>query len=274
MRKKTKTQETKASKIKILENSKFKKALRIFRIVRNVIFGILLAALVCLVLTILIARTNGETPTIFGYTVYRVVSPSMTPYLQVGDIILCKECDPMDLKAGDIITYNGNSGQFEGKRVTHRVVKEPYLNPDDDKYYLLTKGDDNPIEDTPIEISQVTGKYVKKIDILRQIYDFFLTPWGLLTIIGLIILAFFNEIINLIKAVKSRGESDEDIQEVIERVQKDMADDENEKAEKLKRKEEKKKRKEKKKLKDKTEEAKEEANEEAKKETEEEKEND
>ena len=189
------------------------------------ILGIILFALLCVLAITLTARMNGETPTLFGYTVYRVSSESMVPYLKVGDVILCQECDPMTLREGDVITFNGKSGQLAGKRVTHRVVEEPHYNESADKYYLRTKGDNNPDADSEITTSQVTGKMVRKIDILKSLYDFFVTPWGLLTIIGLIILAFFGEIFNLGKALVGAGKEDhEDIQDVIERVQREEAE--------------------------------------------------
>lgn len=196
------------------------KAYRVFKIVKNVIFAVVLTFFVVLLIVVLTARINGETPTLFGYTIYRVSSGSMEPYLKVGDVILSQECDPMTLKAGDVITYNGTSGDFAGKRVTHRVVKEPYLNSNNGDYYLLTKGDDNPVEDTPIKVSQVTGKMQGKIDFLTKIYDVFVTPWGLLILIGLIILAFFNEIINFVRALFGIGmeEEHEDINDIIERI--------------------------------------------------------
>ena len=78
---------------------------------------------------------------------------------------------------------------------------------------------------TPIEVSQVTGVFVSKLAFVKVLFDFFLTPWGLLVLIGLIILAFFNEIINFVKALL--GDSDEeqeDIQDIIERVQREAAE--------------------------------------------------
>lgn len=199
---------------------------KVFRIIKNIIFAVVMVCIVSLIIITLTARINGSTPSVFGYTVYRVSSGSMEPYLQVGDIILTHECDPMELKVGDIVTYNGKSGQFAGKRVTHRVVKAPYLNSDDGKYYLLTQGDNNPIADTPITTSQVTGAFVTKIGFLKVVYNFFLTPWGLLVIIALVILAFLNEIITFAKALigNTDDEEHEDIQDIIERVQREEAE--------------------------------------------------
>ena len=218
------------------------KVLRVINIIKNIILGIILALLVGVMIVVITAHFNGETPKVFGHAVYRVSSGSMVPYLQVGDIILCKDCDPMELEVGDIITYNGTVGQFAGKKVTHRVVVAPYLNEENGKYYLVTKGDDNPVEDTPIDVSQVTGKYVKKVELLKKLYDFFLTPWGLLTIIGLIVLAFFNEIINFAKALAGHGDEEEheDIQDIIERVQRESAEEEKREQEKAQKKQNKK----------------------------------
>ena len=204
--------------------SKFKKTVRI---IKNVIFVIVMAVLISFMIITLTARINGGTPSLFGHALYRVSSGSMEPFLHVGDIILSKSCDPMELKNGDIITYNGTSGQFAGKRVTHRVVEEPYYNDADGEYYLVTKGDDNPVKDTPIKTSQVTGIFVDKIEFLKWVYDIFVTPWGLLILIALIILAFFNEIVIFIKALIGHDDDEEheDIQDIIERIQRESAEE-------------------------------------------------
>lgn len=205
------------------EENKIRKVLRK---IKNVLFVIVMVILVSLIVVTMVARINGGTPSVFGYAIYRVSSGSMVPFLEVGDIIISQECDPMSLKTGDIITYNGTSGQFEGLRVTHRVVKEPYLNEENGRYYLVTKGDDNPVDDTPIEVNQVTGKFAGKVAVLKWIYDIFVTPWGLLILIALIVLAFFNEIIVFVKALLGYGyeEEHEDIQDIIERVRLESAE--------------------------------------------------
>ena len=197
-----------------------------FIIIKNILFAIVMVVLVGLIVITMISRINGGTPSVFGFALYRVSSGSMQPALQVGDIILSSECDPMELKQGDIITYDGTVGEFAGKRVTHRVVGEPYYNENDGRYYLVTKGDDNPVDDTPILTTQVTGKYLGKVEFMKWIYDVFVTPWGLLILIALIIIAFFNEIIIFVKALlgHDNDEEHEDIQDIIERIQRDSAE--------------------------------------------------
>ena len=210
--------------------TKEKKDNKLFKtliIIKNIIFAVILVFLVAVITLSLVTRISGKTPSIMGYTVYRVSSGSMVPTLKVGDIILCQSCDPLKLKNGDIITYDGTIGEFKGKSVTHRVIKEPYKQGKD--YFLVTKGDDNPNADTPIRISQVTGLYQSKIEYLKLLYDFFITPWGLLTLIALIILAFFNEIIIFIKAFFGIGytEEKESLDDIIARYRNESESTQN-----------------------------------------------
>ncbi len=186
----------------------------VFRIIKNVLFAVILTFLMSVVVLTFITKISGKTPFVFGYSLQRVSSESMKPTLEVGDIILCKQCDPMTLKNGDIITYEGKKGQFRDKLVTHRVIKEPYE--ENGEYMLLTKGDDNPDEDSAISVNDVVGIYTGKADILRPLFEFFVTPWGLLVMIALIILAFLEDIIIFVKALLGidTGEK-KDVDEII-----------------------------------------------------------
>lgn len=204
----------------------------VFRIIKNTLFVLILVTLVAVIVTTIITRINGETPTLFGYSMFRVSTGSMAPELQVGDVILIQDTDPMTLKAGDIITYDGKEGDFAGRIVTHRVVKAPYK--DGKETYILTKGDANSLNDPKVNVKDVRGKLVVKVDILKGLYNFFITPWGLLTIIALVILAFFNEIVIFVKSLFGIGyepEPEESIEDIIERYQKENAEKQAEKEE-------------------------------------------
>ena len=189
--------------------------------------SLVIAALAGLIIVTMITRLTGGTPTVFGYSVFRVSSGSMSPELAIGDVILNKECDPMMLKEGDIVTYNGTEGSMSGMLVTHRVTKTPYEQ--DGEYYIETKGDANPTADPPVNVSQVSGVMIARVDVLSVLYSFFITPWGLLTIILLIILAFFNEIIVFIRALLGyKDDEKESVQDIIERYQKENQTDSDE----------------------------------------------
>lgn len=170
--------------------------------IKNIVFAVVLFLLFTAVIITLVSRVNGKTPSLFGYSMYRISSDSMTPSLSVGDIILSHECDPETLRDGDIITYEGTVGEFSGRDVTHRVVRAPYR--ENGEVYLVTKGDDNPAEDTPIRSTQVKGVFVAKLGIMRFLYSLFLTPWGYILLMGMILFAFSGEIMKMLRFLSHR----------------------------------------------------------------------
>ena len=195
------------------------KGYKIYKKLRGIFLTLFLIVAVGILIFTMIARLSGHTPTFFGYSVFRVSTGSMRPAYEIGDVIIVKECDPKELKAGDVCTYNGVTGNFAGKIVTHRVIEAVFE--EDGEYYIRTKGDANPTEDPKINIKNVIGKVGIKIAVLRLLYNFFITPWGLITIILLIIAAFFNEIINFVKSLIGLGykEKNESVEDIIARYQ-------------------------------------------------------
>ena len=210
-----------SAKIDNTEKTEKKDRFKVLRIIKNVVLGTLIALLTLVLIMSLISRINGSSPALFGYSLYRVSSGSMAPELGVGDVILVHSCDGKDVKKDDIVTYVATSGEMSGKLITHRVVEAPYQ--EGSEYYLITKGDANDYADDPVNANQIEGKMVAKIGILKYLFDFFVTPWGLLAIIALIILAFSNEIVLLVKAIFGIGfhENESSVEEIIERYQKE-----------------------------------------------------
>lgn len=89
---------------------------------------------------------NGY-PEYFGYTYFEIVSGSMEDAIQIKDYVIVK-IDKNDLEKDDIISF-----KYEGVIVTHRIID---INNDE----ILTKGDNNNIEDHPITYEDVIGKVV------------------------------------------------------------------------------------------------------------------
>lgn len=196
-----------------------KKRFRVIKGIVNVLCWILVVFIVLTVALSLISRLNGSTPSVFGYSIYRVSSGSMEPELKVGDIILDKVVEnPKDLKVGDVITFK--SDDYGDLLVTHKVIKAPYE--ENGKLMLQTRGVANELEDKPISTDKVKGIMICKVDYLDTVYNVFLSPWGLLILIALIVIIFFDEIITIVKILtnndKSVKEAD-DINEIIDRLQ-------------------------------------------------------
>ncbi len=195
-----------------------KKVLKIGKKVFDILCWIVIALLVISVAVSVISRFRGTNPTVFGYSVYRVSSGSMKPELEVGDVILGKSVtDPMNIKVGDVVTYKG-SGELSGMLITHKVIVAP--EEVDGVIMLQTKGVANEIADAPISADRVVSVVICQIEILETFYNFFFSPWGLLTIIALIIIVFIDEVISVIKNITGNGTKGEkkDINDIIGRI--------------------------------------------------------
>ncbi len=93
---------------------------------------------------------------------YVVASGSMTPELQVYDVLVIQGHDPFeDIEIGDIIVFDRPSDH--NRVIVHRVVSIT----DDDPITLRTKGDSNPASipgtDYPITQEEYLGKVVYTI---------------------------------------------------------------------------------------------------------------
>ena len=54
-------------------------------------------------------------------------------------------------------------------------------------------------------------------------YEIFLSPWGLLIFIGLLLFVFFDELLNIVRIVTGnyKDEDEEDINDIIARIQRE-----------------------------------------------------
>ena len=67
-----------------------------------------------------IAQKNGKNPP-FG--LYTVISPSMTPNIDVYDVVFVKDIDLSDLRVNDVITFYSSNAFFGDTPITHRIVE-------------------------------------------------------------------------------------------------------------------------------------------------------
>ncbi|MCH5299135.1 MAG: signal peptidase I [Ruminococcus sp.] len=205
---------------------KIEKWVGITRTVKNTVCWVLIGVLAISMIVFFVTKINGGTPTVFGYSIQRVSSGSMEPELMVGDAILSKEVgDAGSLREGDIITFQGGA-QYGNNRVTHRIIRGPRTV--DGKVVLQTKGDANEVADEEITADDVLSKYIGKIDILTRLYELFLSPWGLIIFVGLLLIIFFDELINIVRILTGNypDEDEESISEIIERIQREEAEKE------------------------------------------------
>ena len=107
---------------------------------------------------------NNELPNFAGVSVLNIISGSMTPTLNINDMIVIKKVSNQDIKQGDIITFNKN-----GVIDTHRVI---WVVDDEGQRKYKTKGDNNEIpDDELVTYSEIYGKLILKIPKIGKIAE-------------------------------------------------------------------------------------------------------
>jgi len=136
---------------------------------------------VCFVI-VLFQRIRGEVPTLFNHSVFIIVTDSMEGVYDVGDVILVKNVDPSEIKNGDVVTYYGEVGDFAGKVITHKVVKDPVeVN---GVYHFQTQGVKRGASlDPEITEDQLVGKVLKKLKVVTWVYELVTNMYGFLFVI-------------------------------------------------------------------------------------------
>jgi signal peptidase len=167
------------------------------KIVKNIIttlgYIILIPLLIYNLLLIAQAVINpNETPSFLGIKTYVIISGSMKPNLDIGDIVIVKKASEEELNEGDIIAFR------QGQNViTHRISEIIVEN--GEKVYK-TKGDSNNTEDSgTIKYELIEGKMINKIDFLGNISLFLQNK-----IVIIIILIVFYIYLSYSGAIKKR----------------------------------------------------------------------
>ena len=136
---------------------------------------------------------KSKIPSVFGYSMLIIASPSMTGAIEAGDAIIIKKSD--SYAVGDMITYFPADESFS---VTHRIVRM-----EGDKFY--TKGDANQSEDPdPVLIEQIAGKVAVKLNKVGYFIEWLKSPVGIIFAATFIVLL----ILIIVKEDKRRGKTD------------------------------------------------------------------
>ena len=127
---------------------------------------------------------------LFGYSLFEVATGSMSPTIEVGDVVITKLTK--EVNANDIIVY------MDGKNIiTHRLIEK-------NGNKIITRGDANNSEDKPIEEKMIIGEVVKIIPQLGTWQQILSSPEILVLIIILIL------ILSVIYAYTSKSEEKND----------------------------------------------------------------
>ena len=183
---------------KVLDNKFIKFLLKFIKVI--VWIFVLLVIFV-----ILVQRIFNNRVSIGSYRMFTVVTGSMEPVYNVGEVVISKEVDPSTINEGDDVVYLGEKNDFKDKIVTHRVIK---IENKDGEYYFTTKGVNNDYSDPVISSNQIYGKVVYKPVVLSFLSGILNTKLGFYLLIFVpVAFLIFLEILDYIK--RKEGELDE-----------------------------------------------------------------
>jgi len=140
------------------------------------------------------------------YPLLAVASGSMTPTLNVGDLIVVQggleaPYDEIDVgyTNGTIIVFEGDPIGKSGELIVHRAVKKE-RNIHNGDWYFTTHGDNNPPgSEERFSEEYLVGKVVGYIPLIGHIQLFVREPYGMAIIIVLMLILIFAEFLPIWK---------------------------------------------------------------------------
>lgn len=120
---------------------------------------------------------EDEVPSLGGMFPMIVLTDSMYPEIESGDLIICRTLEAEEVKVGDVITFYDPMGNGTSV-VTHRVLE---ITEKDGRPQFITKGDNNNVEDqVPVEAEDLIGIYQRRIPKAGNVAMFMQTTPGLI----------------------------------------------------------------------------------------------
>ena len=116
---------------------------KVLTIVGTILCIILIPILIINCILIVKSFTSDEVPSVAGTLPLIVLSDSMYPVIESGDLIICHTEQPENIQVGDVIAFYDPAGNGSSI-VTHRVIEVTEKN---GKLAWRTKGDNNNTED-------------------------------------------------------------------------------------------------------------------------------
>ncbi|MDO5389709.1 MAG: signal peptidase I [Eubacteriales bacterium] len=164
--------------------------------------------------------TNPDAvPSVGGIFPMIVLSDSMYPEIEGGDLIICHTADAEEVEKGDIISFFDPAGNGTSV-VTHRVMK--VTKDEDGNLAWVTKGDANNVEDQKVvPADKLVGVYRSRIPGAGNIAMFMQTTKGLvLCVICPIILLVVYDIIRRRIYEKKKQEDTQALMRELEELRK------------------------------------------------------
>ena len=122
-----------------------------------------------------------DTPSFLGFKTFTIITGSMSPNIEVDDIVITKEVRANELNRDDIISFKNGENT-----VTHRIVD---IQETEKGRIFTTKGDENDVSDLErVRYDQIEGKYIGRIPKAGIIMEYFKNKYvfgGIVALLGI-----------------------------------------------------------------------------------------
>ncbi len=133
--------------------------------------------LVNIVLLIRNFTSPDKVPSIGGYFPLIILTDSMFPEIESGDLIICRTAEPEDIAVGDVISFFDPAGNGS-TMVTHRVAE---VTRENGSPVWKTKGDANNVADSAlVPAENLVGVYCSRFAGVGNVAMFMQTTQGLI----------------------------------------------------------------------------------------------
>ena len=209
-------------------------AKKIIKTVLIILYQILVIMALILTMVIVLQRISANNQSIGGYKIFRVITGSMEPEYEVGEVVISKEVNPKDIKVGDDIVYLGRVGEYSGKIIMHNVVA---IDTDENGDLIFhAKGlQSNSVEDPQIREDQIYGVVTYTSSVLTILYDLATNIYSIFAIVIILVLNVFIAFNTPKKTKKKRKKRkiantsdtlDEDVsEENLEEIEEDISEE-------------------------------------------------
>ena len=172
------------------DNKQKRNTKNIIKIVLIILYQVLVVMALILTMVIILQKVTNSNGSIGGYKIFRVITGSMEPEYEVGEVVISKEVDPKEIQVGDDIVYLGKIGEYAGKIIMHNVI-EIDTN-ENGKLSFHAKGlQSNSVEDPQISEEQVYGVVKYKSTMLTILYNLATNIYSIFFIVIILVLNVF-----------------------------------------------------------------------------------
>jgi signal peptidase len=190
---------------KILEVRRRSSTKKFIKIFGNSIFALLIIFFILSISMSIGAKKNKDgVPSILGYKPMTVLTGSMAPKINPGDIIIDKSVKPENIKVGDVITYRVSDEML----ITHRVIEVANK---EGRLAFKTKGDANNIDDhNLVTEGQLVGRYAFRIPYAGYVSNFARSIYGfVLLIVVPAVLLIYDQLKTVLPELKKEKDKKE-----------------------------------------------------------------